>query len=590
MNFKNFAAFAVILLATRIEGRGIPRAIVTTLPVQPEYDGDISPEFSDIPMARNDSDFNEDDRVEEYFTDRLEDDFENLTLWPENDDNNRSSSLFSDPTTSDDVDSNEDDHLQKSFTNPPTDENEDVSSSSLRPENDSLQESFTNSQKDENEKLTSSTPMPENDGNREPKYIPIPKADFTLEELKEMLEAKLNEDRRILDANKRKVENYHPQESLENSQKDEYEEVIPSPPWPENDGLASRLEDASTVSDDYDEYVDCFEEGCEEDIKEEKLVKTPTNPHKDKTWMEQNGFLVLGLVLAGLAAFFILLLCNPCSNSKQGKSNADSIDFEAKFVAQIQEEMDSVENLHQDQIESIKKDTELAEKEKLELIEKNVMVFKEYKESARQISQISSKNLKNANSYGKQSTNNVSIGSVALSALKLAAESPLDNNDEAVAPTTNFGSHGGCASRINKRHSTTSSGIGESIQTVKTISGSVDSQNRQLSDDKAAPKDSASNFVRGGVRKSRSFSDINKAAILPLGVVRRENLRKSSRPLSEFIQMETLKESSPEIDREGPGYFSSTRKSEVKAEVHRSSAESSPEATKKTLATTNSTY
>ena len=584
-------SLAVIVLAT----------FASTFPLKPEYDGDISPEYSGGPMARNDSDSNEDDRVEEYFADLLEDDFENETLseqWSENTDNS-SSSFLPDLTIWDDADSNEDDHLQKSFTNPPTDENEDVSSSSLRPENDSLQESFGNSQKDENEKLTSSTPMPENDGNREPKYIPIPKADFTLEELKEMLEAKLNEDRRILDANKRKVENDHPQESLENSQKDEYEEVIPSPPWPENDGLASRLEDAPTVSDDYDEYVDCFEEGCEEDIEREKLVTIPTNAHKDKTWMEQNGFLVLGLVLAGLAAFLFLLLCNPCSKSKHGKtegknSNADSIDSEdkceAKFVAQFQEQMDSVENQFQDQIKSIENDTELQEKEKLELIDKKVMMFKEYKETARQISERSSKNLNaNRSGYGRQSTNNVSIGSVALSALKLAAESPLDNNDEAVGPTTNSGSllrgHGGCASRISKRHSTTSSGIGESIQTVKTISGSVDSQNRQLSDDKAAPKDSASNFIRNsGVRKSRSFSDINKAdakQFLSSGVVGRENLQKSSRrPFSEFIQMETLKESSPEF----------TRKSEVKAEVHRSSAESSPETTKKTLATTNSTY
>ena len=132
-------ALAVIVLAT----------FASTFPLKPKYDGDMSPEYSGVPMARNDSDSNEDDRVKDYLEDIFEVEIENETLplqWTENDDNS-SSSFFPDPTTTDDVDSNEDDHLQKSITNPPTDENEDVSSSSLRPENDSQQESLTNSQK-----------------------------------------------------------------------------------------------------------------------------------------------------------------------------------------------------------------------------------------------------------------------------------------------------------------------------------------------------------------------------------------------------------------------------------------------------------
>ncbi len=79
------------------------------------------------------------------------------------------------------------------------------------------------------------------------------------------------------------------------------------------------------------------------------------------------------------------------------------------------------------------------------------------------------------------------------------------------------------------------------------------------------------------MRGSKSYSDINKAEAnqyLEMGaitndvVIKRGRLRRS-RPHSQFGQMETLKE--------------------VKAEVHRSSAESSPEVTKKQVATKNST-
>ena len=568
-------SLAVIVLAT----------FASTFPLKPEYDGDMSPEYSGGPMARNDSDSNEDDRVEEYFADLLEDDFENETLseqWSENTDNS-SSSFLPDLTIWDDADSNEDDHLQKSFTNPPTDENEDVSSSSLRPENDSLQESFTNSQKDENEDLTSSTPMPKNDGTREPKRIPIPKADFTLEELKEMLEAKLNEDRRILDANKRKFENDHPQESLENPQKDENEEVIPSPPWPENDGLASRLEDAPTVSDDY-EYVDveCFEEDCEEDIEKEVLDK-PLQILK-KTITKSNSGLVFGLSAgAALVAFVVLFyLCNKCLNCKQGKNktdnNPDSID-EAQVKNQIEtdnqirETVETAEKELQEQIDSVENDTELPKEEKQNKIEAledqktNLkMKFEEYKETAAQ----SSKNLKKANSsgYGRQSTNNVSIGSVALAELKLAEEGLNDNNGEgdganaeAAGPSDNCNSlsrmRSGCAKKIYKRHSV-ESGIGDSpSDSLRTLSSS-----RPTSPDEAFCEDETStnsSFVRNSpMRRTKSTPNVSKgnhslqrAAIANDFTIRRQTMYHN--PMTAVAEVHEM---TPEMQRKNQEKFS----------------------------------
>ena len=603
-------ALAVIVLATFASTFPLKPS---TLPLKPEYDDVMSPKVSGVPMARNDSDSNEDDRVKDYLEDIFEVEIENETLslqWTENDDNS-SSSFFPDPTTTDDVDSNEDDHLQKFITNPPTDENEDVSSSSLRPENDSLQESFTNSQKNENEDLTSSTPMPENDGYKKPKHIPD-FTDFTREQLQQMLEAKLNEDGRILDANKRKLENDHPQESLENPQKDEDEEVTSSSPWPENDGMASRTVDDPKAVEYYDdEYEDDEEfeqlpqlgqlEQLEiKEFEKEILDKTLANSQEDKTWMEQNLGTVafLGIVAALVALFVLGCLCDKCLDCKKGEGKSDndpdSIDIEAQDQDQnkidinhVQDTIKSAKDELQDQIESIENNTELPKEQKIAVIEKlkgTVIHFNEIEETTVQrllASEKSAKNLKNTNNsgYGRQSMNNVSIGNVAL---KLAAESPRDNNDKAVGPTANSGSlprgyaHGGCAKILSKRHSTTSSGLGESIQ---TISASVDSQNRQLStphpSDQVDPvdEDSAIYFERGGLRGSKSHSDITKAdanqslSLVKYSVIRRENLRKrESRPRSIHIQNSML----------------------TIAEVHGSSPGSSPEVPKKQLATTSS--
>ena len=569
MIIKNFAAFAVILLTTRIEGRVIPRAIpstipsVSALPLKPEYDGYMSPEFSDVPMARNDSDSNEDDLLEEYLTDRLEDDFENETLseqWPENDDN-RSSSSIPDLTKWDDVDSNEDGHPQKSFTNPPTDENEDVSSSSLRPENDSLQESLTNSQKDENEDLTSSTPMSE-------KHIPIPNVDFTLEELEKMM-AKLKEDRRILDAKELKLENDQPQESLTNPQKDENEEVTSSSPWPENDGKASRTVDDPTA-DEYYEYVDegeleQFEQLERLEVKEfekEVLDETTTNSQKDKTSMEQNPALVPGLCIgAAFLAFFVLgCLFNKCLDCKQGEgksdNNPDSIDIEAqedqdhKKIVIAQENLESAKNQVQGEMESIKNDTELPEKEKLKLLEDSQIVFNEIvlKETAMQ--KLSSNNLKKAKSsgYGRQSTNNVSIESVALAALKLEAERSSDNveegeggNAEAVGPSDNCSSlprmRPGSAiqlsnvKKLSKMYSV-ESGIGDSpSDSLRSISSSRPTSPPIVGNDEAFCEDEKStnsSFVRGGMRRSISNPNVSKGNnSLQRAAIRRDRNQRS---------------------------------------------------------------
>ena len=550
---------------------------VTSLPHWPEYDDYWDPSLlREVPTTLNASDSNEDERIEEFFTDSQKDENENMTLseqWPENDDDS-SSSFLPDPTISDDVDSIENDHLQESFKNPQKDENKEVSSSPLRPENESLQESFTNPQKD----LNSIPQLSENEGYREPKHIPIPKVDdFTPEELEAMV-AKVNEFTRILDANKGKLENDRPQESLTNPLKDENEEVSSSPPWPENDEMASRMESDSTDSDYFYDDV--------EDYEVENLVKTPTNPQKDPSqdWVK--------VFLLSLFAFFASIgllswFCSIRSNKKQGgydmeeQNNSDIIEKEATVMKSV-------------------KSSELPIEKKQALIVQVQDEFDKLKRKSNHTGK-SSTNLRNENErsgYGKQSRTSVSIGSVALEAARLAAELSSDNNEEGEVanteavgpPATNFGSlprmRVGCASRLSNRLSNSgnlkakglgrlsdaSSGIGDSVMTIQTISSRVDLQ------DKAEFEKSKNPFSRNSeMRRSKSYSDINKAEAkqyLEMGAIandvgiKRGKLRRS-RPLSQFVHLETLKE--------------------VKAEVHRSSAESSPELTKKQVAIKNST-